>query len=138
MVYTRSARCLLAIVRRLSPLSRRKNETRNGIKGWVGEKKVDDVQRLVWGVAIFFFLEGSINFSLTYELYCITKAKLSKRGREKKKKKMLHSARRLLVYRASHFYRRTVKPLTLSGLSNPIRTNRNIRSTITKTLRLSA
>lgn len=87
MVYTRSARCLLAIVRRLSPLSRRKNETRNGIKGWVGEKKVDDVQRLVWGVAIFFFLEGSANFSLTYELYCITKAKLSKRGREKKKKK---------------------------------------------------
>lgn len=59
-------------------------------------------------------------------------------GSREKKKKMLHSARRLLVYRASHFYRRTVKPLTLSGLSNPIRTNRNIRSTITKTLRLSA
>ena len=39
-VYTSSARCLLAIVRRLSPPSRRKNEIWNGIKGWVGGKKV--------------------------------------------------------------------------------------------------
>lgn len=133
VVYTRSARCLLAIVRRLSPSfspSRRKNEIRNGIKGWVGEKK--------WMTFSGWCGAWRSFSSLTCELYCITKAKLSKRGRERKKKNVT-CARRLLVYRASHFYRRTaVKPLTLSGLSNPIRTNRNIRSTITKTLRLSA
>lgn len=85
VVYTRSARCLLAIVRRLSPSfspSLRKNEIRNGIKGWVGEKK--------WMTFSGWCGAWRSFSSLTCELYCITKAKLSKRGRERKKK-MLHA-----------------------------------------------
>lgn len=104
-VYTSSARCLLAIVRRLSPPSRRKNEIRNGIKGWVGGKKVGG-WRLVAGAG-----RGDLSLLSHVRAWLHNESEVVETGsreeEKKKEKKNVTCARRLLVYRASHFYRRT-------------------------------